>query len=79
MYQNDWMLSQLAEERRRDFMRQAEADRLIRQAELVNPPHRHTVYHVLDWVGRHMVHWGERLQARHVLSHQQALTHTTGG
>jgi hypothetical protein len=79
MYQNDWMLLKIAEERQRDLMRQLERDRLIRQADLVNRPHRHTLYHVLDWMGRHMVRWGERLQARHAMHHRQALTHTTGG
>ena len=79
MYHNDWTLLQLAKERERDLVRQLEHDRLIREAELISYPHRHTLYHVLDWVGRHLVRWGERLQARHALVHRQALTHTTGG
>jgi hypothetical protein len=78
MYQNDWMLSKLAEERRRDLMRQLERDRLVRQVKSVNHPRRHMVYHVLDWVGRQLVHWGERLQAQHAWYHQQTLNHTLG-
>ena len=79
MYQNDWMLSKIAEERRRDLMQQLERDRLVREAEAANHPHRHMLYHVLDWVGRQLVRWGERLQARHAMYHRQTLTHTTGG
>ena len=79
MFHNDWTLLQLAKERERDLMRELEHGRLIRQAELVNHPHRHTLYHVLDWVGRQLVRWGERLQARHAMVHRQVLTHTTGG
>ena len=79
MYHNDYLLLKLAEERQRDLMRQLEYDRLIREAELSGHPHRHMVYHMLDWVGRQLVRWGERLQARHAMYHRQALTHTTGG
>ena len=79
MYYHDYLLSKLAEERRHEFMRQLERDRLIRRAELADHPHRHMVYHVMDWVGRQLVRWGERLQARHAMHHRQALTHTTGG
>ena len=79
MFHNDWVLLKIAEEQRRDLMRQLERDRLIREAELANPPHRHTLYHVLDWMGRQLVRWGEGLQARHAMYHRQALTHTTRG
>ena len=79
MYQNDWMLSKMAEVRRHDLMRQLEHDRLIRQAEFTNHPHWHRLYHVLDWAGRQLVRWGERLQARHAMVHRQVLTNTTGG
>ena len=79
MFHNDWTLLQLAKERERDLMRKLEHDQLIREAESINPPHRHTLYHVMDWVGRRLVRWGERLQARHAMHHRQPLTHTTGG
>ena len=79
MFHNDWVLQKIAEERRHDLMRQLKHDRLIREAELSRHPQRHTVYHVLDWVGRQLICWGERLQARHAMNHRQALTHTTGG
>ena len=79
MFHNDWTLLKIAEEQRRDLMQQLEHDRLVRQAKLMSHPHRHTLYHALDWIGRQLVRWGERLQARHALSHHQALTHTPGG
>ena len=79
MFHNYWTLLQLAKERERDLMRELEHDRLVRQAELMNHRQRHTLYHVLYWVGRQLVRWGERLQARHAMVHRQALTHTTGG
>jgi hypothetical protein len=79
MYQNDWILSKIAEERRRDLARQLEHDRLVREAELARHPQRHTLVHTLDWVGRQLVRWGERLQARHARHHRQTLSHTTGG
>ena len=79
MFHNDWVLLKIAEEQRHDLMRQLERDRLIREAESINPQRGHMVYHVLDWVGRQLVRWGERLQARHAMYHRQALKHTTGG
>jgi len=79
MFYNDWMLQKIAEERRHDLMHQLERDRLIREAELSNHPHRHMVYHMLDWVGRQLVRWGEGLQAQHAMYHQQSLNHTLGG
>ncbi len=79
MIHNDWVLLKLAEERRRDLMRQIEHDRLIQQATLAYHPHRHTMYHVLDWVGRQLIRWGEYLQARHALYHRHTLNHTLGG
>jgi hypothetical protein len=79
MLQHDWMLSRQAEEHRRDLMRQLEHDRLVGEAEFAKHPHWHLVYHVMDWVGRQFVHWGERLQARHTLRHRQTLNHNVGG
>jgi hypothetical protein len=79
MYYNDWMFMRIAEERRRDLMRELEHERLVRQVELANHPQRHQVYHGLDWVGRQLVHWGEHLQARHAMTHRQTSNHTMGG
>jgi hypothetical protein len=79
MYHNDYMLLKLAEERQCDLMRQLEHDQLVREAKLANHPQQHTLYHVLDWVGKQLVRCGERLQARHAMYHGQVLTHTTGG
>ncbi len=78
MYQHDWVVLQLAKERERDLMRRLEHSRLIREAELINHPHRHRLYHVLDWAGRLLVRWGEHLQARHAMYHRQEMAHTTG-
>ena len=79
MYQHDWHVLKIVEERERDLLRTLEQDRLIREAEIINRPYRHRLYHVLDWLGRLLVHWGERLQARHAMRHHQALTHTLEG
>jgi hypothetical protein len=79
MYYHDWILLELAKERERDLVRKLEHDQLIREAELINQQHGHKYYHMLDWLGRQLVHWGERLQARHALYHRQVLTHTIGG
>ncbi len=76
---NDWVWLKIAEERRRDLLRQLERDRLIREAESGNPQRGHMLYHVLDWTGRQLVRWGERLQTRHAMLHRQAQTHTIGG
>ena len=78
MLHHDWMLSQLAEERRRDLMRQSEQDRLARLADPVRHQRGHTIYHALDLVGRRLIALGERLCARHALYHTQSLAHTTG-
>jgi hypothetical protein len=79
MLHHDWMLSRLAEEHRRDLMRQSEQDRLVRLADFDGHQHGHTIYHALDLVGRQLIVLGERLCARHALAHSQSLTHTTGG
>ena len=79
MYHNDYQLLKLAEERQRDLMRQLEHDRLIREAEFASQLQRHMMSHVLDWAGRQLVRWGERLQVRHAMYHRQAPTRTLGG
>ena len=78
MYHNDWTFLQLAKELERDLVRKLEHDRLVREAESIDQPHRHMLYHMLDWMGRQLVRWGERLQARHALHHRQVLTDTRG-
>ena len=74
MYHHDWILWKIAEERRQDLIREIAHGRLIREAEAINHQDRHRMYHVLDWVGRQMIRWGEGLQARHAMYHRQALT-----
>jgi hypothetical protein len=79
MLQHDWILSQLAEERRRDLLRQSEQDRLARLADSSRHQRGHTIYHALDLVGRQLIALGERLCARHASYHIQSLTHSTRG
>ena len=79
MLQHDWIVQRLAEEHRCDLIRQLEQSRLTLQIELARHPQRHRVYHMLDWVGRQLIHWGKRLQARHATYHRQTLNHTLGG
>ena len=74
MYHNDWVALQLAREREHDLVRKLEHQRLIKLAEASNHDRGHRLYHVLDWVGRQLVRWGERLQARHAMYHRQSLT-----
>jgi hypothetical protein len=73
------MLARLMEERQRDLLRELERDRLVREAQSMNHPHRHTLYHALDWMGRRLIRWGERLQAPHAMHHRQTLNHNVGG
>ena len=57
MYYDDWVLAQLAQERRRDLMRQLEDDRLVRLANSGRPQRGHSIYHVLDLIGRRLICW----------------------
>ena len=79
MLQSAWMLQRLAQDQQRDLMRQLEQQQLIRQLALTRYPPQHRVYHMLDWIGRQLVAWGERLQARHAQYHQETLNHSLGG
>ncbi len=77
MFQNDWILSQLAQERRRDLMRQIEQDRLVRRCNPRRPQRRHTIYHALDLLGKQLIVLGEYLRAKHAAIHTRSLTHTS--
>ena len=79
MVQHDWLLWQLAQEHRRDLMRQAEQERLARLADPVRHQRGHTIYHALDLVGRQLIALGEHLCARHAAIHAQTLSHTSRG
>jgi hypothetical protein len=79
MFYHDWILAQLAQERRRDLVRQLEQDRLVRLADPVRPQRVHTIYHALDLVGRQLIVLGEHLRARHAVSHARALLHSSRG
>jgi hypothetical protein len=79
MFYPDWVLEQLARERRRDLVRQLEQDRLARLADSVRPQRGHTVYHALDLVGRQLIALGEHLRARHAAVHARSLLHTSRG
>jgi len=65
MFQNDWMLSKLAEERRRDLMRDLEHDRLARLARSTRKRRGRRLDGVFDGLGRLLITLGSRLQARH--------------
>jgi len=79
MIQRDWLLWQLAQERRRDLLRQLEQERLARLADPVRHQRGHTIYHALDLVGRQLITLGEQLCARHAALHARSLLHTSRG
>lgn len=79
MFHHDWIVSQLAQERRRDALQQAEQSRRAKHAKTSRVVHRHVFYHVLDWTGRRMVNVGGQLQERHAARHQPSLSHTSRG
>jgi len=79
VYLNDWMLEQLAQERRRDMMRQIEHDRLVKQVTSSQTERGHKFYHILDWAGRQFITVGGRLEARHAAYHRQSIIHISGG
>jgi hypothetical protein len=79
MFQNDWMLQRLAQERRNDLMQQLAHARLIGGTKSIGREPGHTWYHALDWIGGQLIRQGERLQTRHALYHAQSLTHITRG
>ena len=74
MYENDWIIMQLARERRRDLLRQLEHEKLVREAEAIPHEQGHALYHVLDRVGKYLITWGEWLQARHAAYHTSLST-----
>ena len=74
MFENDWILQQLAQERQRDMLRQLQYDQLVRQARSLPGARGHMLYHVLDQVGQHLIQWGEWLRARHAAYHSSLST-----
>ncbi len=79
MIQHDWLLERLAQEHRTELMRHSENERLLRTDHASAQQHGHAWYHVLNWAGGQLIHWGERLQARHALYHQHTLNHPLEG
>ncbi len=64
MTSNDWILSRLAQEHRRDLLRQAEQERMARQVRL-NPGQRGRLSdRALDSLGQRLVTLGGHLQMR---------------
>ena len=51
-------------ERYQDLLREAEKHRLVRQA-LAGRQRRHHLCQVMNWLGRRMVAWGQRLQKQY--------------
>ncbi len=82
MDHHDWILWKLTQEHRRDLLRQAEQERLARQAKSTGK----RVYRALDWLGRELVMLGEHMQATHkavittaalhAAYHHRSMTHT---
>jgi hypothetical protein len=79
MYNQDWIVSRLAQERRRDLLQQAEQDRLARLVGLTPTHDEHKFYHFLDWAGARLVSLGEELQAKHAAYHTRSIIQTPRG
>ncbi len=54
-----------AEERRKDMLREAEHDRLVRLARPARPRRARFYGRALAWMGRQLIAWGRRLQERY--------------
>ena len=89
MYYNDWFLAKMAEEQRRELMRNLEHDRLVRLAQSTSTP-RGNFARVSNGLGQLLIKSGGRLQAGmallyvaavHVTYHARSKphTHTHGG
>jgi hypothetical protein len=61
MFNNDWILLQLARDRHSDLLRKAAQERLSR--ELIRQPSR--LARGFSWLGRQLIMTGERLQTYH--------------
>ncbi len=79
MFHHDWIVSRLAEEQRRDALRQAEQSRKAKHAKPPQAAHQHAFYHALDWTGRRLVKVGEQLQEQHAARHYSSLIHISRG
>ena len=79
MHRHGWIVWQLTQEHRRDLWREAEQERLARQTGSPYVQRGHSLYHVLDRLGRQLIVWGEHLQARHAAVHTHSMIHTSRG
>jgi len=79
MFHHDWIVSQLAQERQNDALRQAEQSRRAKPVRTAQGTQRHVFYHVLDWTGHRLIRAGEQLQAQHAARHHASLIHTSRG
>ncbi len=61
----DWGEVIVQQERRQDFLREAEQHRLVRQALRGREMRDHIHCQILTWLGRHLVAWGCSLQTRY--------------
>ena len=73
MFNNDWILLQLAKDRHNDLLRQAAQERLSR--ELVRQPSR--LARGLSWLGKQLIITGQRLEANHKAAVTMAALHAT--
>ncbi len=60
-----WQIWRLAEIHRDELLKEANQERSARQALAGQIKHDHFYCRVMVWLGRHLVAWGLRLQARH--------------
>ena len=61
----------VAEERRKDFLREAERIRLINSLEYQRSRERRNFWKVVHWIGTQMVNWGLKLQSYKMASPSQ--------
>ncbi len=73
MYNQDWIISRLAQEHRSNLLQQAERERFARLLDSTPTENRHRFYHFLDWAGTRLVSLGEELQAKHADYHTRSI------
>jgi hypothetical protein len=61
----DWLNVLVQQERCKDFLREAEHHRQVRQVMEGRESHDHVHCRALIWLGRQLVAWGLSIQTRH--------------
>lgn len=65
MFENGYLAWRVRREYNRDRVREAERDRLVRQALAARRPRGRLAGRARRWLGRRMVEWGAHLQEQH--------------